>query len=451
MRSARNKRGSSARSRWLVLSVALLVSPWSKSSSLPNPLGLRYVLEQLDYRQHPDLLQAQARQLLAEAESQAVDAAYSMQVRLDARAQWVNPSPRSFDPSRQDHRLSLVVSKRLYDFGVTGELEKASQSLIQASAVDLDYARRLHQIVLTRKYFDVLLADLEYAWANEAMSMEYVTLDKARDRHALKQLDDVQLLQQEASYQQSLTQRQRAELRQRSARAALAEAMNRPGDLPAELELPRLHDLMQTLPDPEALIQQAMARAPQLRAQQQRVLAAEARLHAASSQWLPSLSADAEYVEYKRDLPSRENWRAGISLAIPLMESGIDKADVAAARARLMQQRADLHRLQSQLRQEIYQLWQSINALQAQSRALAISQQYASRALDKSRGEYELELRTDFGDAQVRVSEMRYKKAQTDYQLQIEKMQLALLIGADPTAGLFAAVPEPGDSNDQVN
>ena len=417
------------------------------TDTLPEPLTLRAVIQRLDNSEHPALLQARASQLLAQAEAQQIEARYSTQAEINARAQWINPSSLSFDPSRQDHRVSLKLSKRLYDFGVTGERERASQSLLQASALDASFAQRLHQIDVTRKYLDVLLADLRFAWANEAMSMAYVTLDKVRERHALKQVDDISLLQEEARYQQSLAARNAAQLNQRVSRAALAEAMNRPGELPAELTPPALPALLSPLPDPEELAQQALQSAPQLLAQQQRVQAAQASLQAASNQWRPSLSADADYTEYRREIPSRENWRAGVTLRIPLIESGIDKADVAVARAEWLAQSAELTLLQSQLREEVYRYWQSINQLQASSRALAAEQQYASRALDKSRGEYELERRTDFGDAQVRVSEIRYRKAKNDYQLQIEKMQLALITGQNPVDLLFAEAPAAGSKS----
>ena len=431
---------------WLAMLAATLRA---EAPAWPEPLSLDYVLQHIESSQHPDLLQARARQALAQAQAQQVEARYSTQAEINARVQWINPSELSFDPSRQDHRLSLKLSKRLYDFGVTRWLEQASQSLLQASVLDADTALRLHSIEVTRKYFDVLLADLRFAWANEAMSMDYVTLDKVRERHALNQVDEISLLEEESRYQQSLAVRQAAELKQRVSRAVLAEALNRPGELPAELLPPALPDLLAPLPDPDELAGQALSRAPQLIAQQQRVAAAEAELAAAGNRWQPSLSADADWTEYRREIPSREDWRAGVTLRIPLMESGIDKAGVARARAQLLQQRARLQALRAELREEVYARWQSISSLQASSRALAAQQHHASRALDKSRGEYELERRTDFGDAQVRVSQVRYQKAENDYRLQIEKMQLALITGRHPASVLFASAPADRSVQDE--
>ena len=417
---------------------ACLLLLWLVLPIHAQTLSLHEVIEQLQHSEHPRLLQAQAQQWRAQAQAQQIEARYSTQAEIVARAQWVNPSSQSFDPSPRDHRLSLYVSKRLYDFGVTPALEQASQATLQASELDVEFAAQQHLIEVTRKYFDVLLADLEFAWRNEAMSMAYVTLDKMRERFALQQLDEVSLLQQEAQYQQSLVQRSNAELQQRVSRAALAEALNRPGELPATLLDPQLPQLLKPLPDPQQLVQQIERHAPQLRAQQQRVQAAQSALQAALNQWQPSLSADADYTEYKRELPSRENWRAGITLNIPLIESGIDKADVALARAELQTQRATLQLLRSQIREQAYHYWQRITEWQAMSRALDSELQYASRALDKSRGEYELERRTDFGQALVRISDIRYRKAKNDFQLQIAIMQLAMLSGHPPAQTLFA-------------
>ena len=55
-----------------------------------------------------------------------------------------------------------------------------------------------------RSFFDVILADLQYARDNEAMAGAYIDADRARDRHELKRLSDVDLLQLEAAYQEAL-------------------------------------------------------------------------------------------------------------------------------------------------------------------------------------------------------------------------------------------------------
>lgn len=419
---------------WLSLGC---VQAQDKTTQLPSPLDLHSAIKQLHYGTHPDLLHARARQLITQAQADRMNARYALQAAVNLRAQWVDPSERAFDTSRNDHKASLNISKHLYDFGVTGELEDVSDSLVRASEIDRAYAMKLHTIDITRKYLDVLLADLEFSWSNEAMSMDFVSLDKVRDMYAVNQLDEIDLLEKESRYQQSLAVRRTSEAKQRVTRVQLAEALNTPGQLAAELETPTFHRLMAPVEEPDKLMQLALSQYPEIQAQMQRVAAASAQYSADSSQWMPSLSAEIELAEYGRDLPSRENWRAALNLKIPIHENGMNRAAAAEAHASLLQQRAELQRLQSQIREDVFMLWQNINMLIAKSQALAVAQRHAYRALDRSRGEYELELRTDFGDAQVRISKVRFDKATNDYALVIEKMRLALMIGEDPADILF--------------
>ena len=50
-------------------------------------------------------------------------------------------------------------------------------------------------------FFNVILADYQYRVQNEAMAVAYVTLDKAKDRHALQQISDVNYLKLQNDYE----------------------------------------------------------------------------------------------------------------------------------------------------------------------------------------------------------------------------------------------------------
>ena len=99
-------------------------------------------------------------------------------------------------------------------------------------------SRQQQYIKVMTSYLDVILADLEYTRDNEAMATAYVRMDRARDRHELGQLSEIELLKTESLYQKIRQQRATSEARQRATRSRLAIALNRPGDLPANLEPP---------------------------------------------------------------------------------------------------------------------------------------------------------------------------------------------------------------------
>ena len=60
--------------------------------------------------------------------------------------------------------------------------------------------------------------------------------DKARERHDLGEVSDVDLIALESAYRDELITRMRSANRQSEARAGLAVLLNRPDDFPAELQ-----------------------------------------------------------------------------------------------------------------------------------------------------------------------------------------------------------------------
>jgi outer membrane protein TolC len=229
-----------------------------------------------------------------------------------------------------------------------------------------------------------------------------------------------------------LTVRRNTEILQRISRAQLAEAINRPGELSSELVVPDIDLKLQPLPDPEILIQRAMEANFELRAQLKRVAATAADMEAARKKARPTLGAEIEVAEYSRKLPSREDWRAAINLKIPLYENALVKSDVADKRAIWLQHQARLYQLQSEIRRQVYAQWMALNGFITKAAELETAAQAAERALDKSRGEYELELRTDYGDTLVNTSRVRYEQAKNRFDTIIAAMQLALLTGKSP-------------------
>ena len=403
-----------------------------RESAFPDVLDLNYVLREVDVSSHHLQLMRQAERVSAESIVAETDADYATAADINLHARWIDANELSIDPSSEDHKATLNISKRLYDFGVSGNLEASNRSFMRVIAIDDDTAISMHRIEIARRFFDVLLADLASIWADEAMAMEFVTLDKLRDRFELRQIDEIAVLESESRYQAAHAERTRASLRQRVSRSRLAEILASPDALPSVLRAPELPDLLTPAADAVELIDVALANSPELKAREQEVESARQRYEAESNRWQPSLDAEIELAEYARDLPNREDWSAELRLRIPILENGMSKAGAARAWSELQQALARLEASRAQTREDVYATWENIGYLISRSRAHEIALRHAERALDKSRGEYELELRTDFGDSLVRVSRIRYESASTQYQLAIERMKLALMQGEDP-------------------
>jgi len=396
---------------------------------LPEPLTLEYALSQVD-EGAPSVFAEQATQAQVAAELDGAEAENGLDVSIEGRARWVKPPSIASDQDvTDDHKLSLYVRKPLYDFGRTASRIEAAQQAEQSQRYRFQSFRDERRITIMQAFFDVLLADKEYARDNEAMAVSYIALDRLRNRQELGQASDIAVLEQEANYQQTRYQTALSENRQRSTRSVLANLLNRPGMLPTTLERPKLDNEKRKLPEFEQLLETALQNNPGIKSLEAAVEAARQRVEAIRADKLPRLDGELEASNYSRELGSSDRWRAGVTLQVPIYSGGRVKAAVATQVAQQSKAQAALDQSRYDLRQELLQQWLAIQRLKLQREKAYSEQDYRELYLDRSRADYELEFKADLGDAMVRLSEAQLSVAQTDYQLALAWERLEALTG----------------------
>lgn len=421
---ARRRRYAGAWFGLLLAGVAQATEP----TPLPSPLTLEQALA-LAEEAHPDLDRAQARLKAAQAGLDQAESTNGVRAFIDLTPQMVLPSLRIDDELVNDSRARFQLSKRLYDFGRTASLGEAARADIAARELALLDTRQARRLDILARYLDVLLADLRYAVDNEAMAHQYVNFDKSRERHRLGQISDVDLLELEQRYQEAFIPRTRSQKRQAQSRLALAIALNRPDELPAELVLPPLPGNNREVPGHKALLEQALRKNPALVALRQEAEAARAQVAAERARRYPVLSAEGEAAYYERDFASRDDLRATLNLRIPLWQGGEDRAAIALALARLHEQEARLRRAELDLRQAVLDLVQDLESLKIERNAAKLRTSYRDLYLDRSRALYELEVKSDLGDAMTRITEAQWLAAQVEFRLALAWARLDALTG----------------------
>jgi len=399
---------------------------------LPVPLTLEFAISAGTENSHPALMASQAEERAAEAELEDAESNYTLESSVRLTAGWVQPNELAFDQTHDDHIAQLNLRKVLYDFGVTSGKVGAAENLIMASKQEYEFTRQFQVIDIAQHYFDVLLADLKYAWDNETMAMHYVSYDRLRERHALQQVSDVELLQSENTYQTARTQRNASETMQRTNRALLAVAINRPGELSIDLTRPELETASRELQELDELVAAAVRNNMEIQARRNQEAAARLDLDASQKRNRPTLDATLQLSEYSRLTPNRDDARARLNLVIPLNESGGRRSEIAVKRAEWLQASADVMQLEARLRRKVAELWQQILQLRIRQQELEVAAIRAELELDRARGEYELEIKTHLGNAMVNTSEVRYQQARNEYQRALAWMQLYLLTGKSP-------------------
>ncbi len=416
--------------RMLAALVLLVGGPaWAAElSPLPEPLSLDDALT----LSRPDLPALELALAVRDARAADLAEVESLSgVRLSAigRLRAIRPSYRAFDRSNNDSSFRIALSKRLYDFGYSDALEESARLAGDGSQWRHLGVRQKAHLAIMRSFFDVILADLQFARDNEAMAGAFIDADRARDRHELNRVSDVDLLELEALYQEALRARTESEAMQRATRSRLAIAMGRPDELVSELVQPPPPDTAAALPEYEALLAEVMQASPELKALRAAVEAAEAGVEAARLGHGPVLSGELDASVYNRMTNSTHPLGAALVLEVPLLTGGERDAAIAQARAELRSSRASLTAAEHALRQTVLDLWLGLGTLKRQLDALQVRGDFRELYLDRSRALYELEVKTDLGDAMTEISALRLDLAYAQFEWMMAQAELAALAG----------------------
>ena len=352
-----------------------------------------------------------------------------LDLRILLEPRYVEPSPLASDQTNYDYLAILRLTKPIYDFGRQGNAEDAAEANL--SAQNLRYRTQLnqHRLVLMTRFFATVLADLAFIRDNEAMSVAFVRLDRLQAKKKLGQTSDIDLLEQEQVYQRARLTYFSSQAQQQISRSQLAQALNRPNDLVAEIAEPKPLPATMKIPEYESLLEQVLARNPTLQSYRHVVSAAQSEMQAARAERRPSLEAQAQAAEYRRQLGNRNTWEVELQLSVPLWQGDRVSGRVATASAKLLEARARLREIELQLRHQTRQLVQELNLLNISRQQKQQQVDYRDLYLDLSRARYEMEVNSDLGDAMVQVSAARYDLVEVNLNIMLAWARLNALLG----------------------
>lgn len=396
--------------------------------SLPEPLTLEYALK-LAEEPHPDILLSKSEIEDAEARYLSVDSETGINASVVGRATWVEPAKTAPDKSHNDSMASLSFKKKIYDFGRTSLKLSAAEQDIKATELLYGDALNRRQIEIMERFFDVLIADLEFIRDREEVAVAFFKFRRAEGDKELGKASTLNVLEAEAKYKETRRKRAASEARQNITRQILAETLNRPGKLPTALAEPLLLQIDRELPEMEGLIKTSVSNDPVILSLKEKVEAANKRIKAARFEWGPVLSAELEASAYEREFGSRDRLRAGLVLEIPFLTGGRRASKIAAYTAELHRLEANLRRREMDVRKAVFETWQHINVLHFQIEEVNSLMKYRDLSLDQARTIYEQGLKAYLGSALVDYSVARLRLAETKYSLALAWARLDALTG----------------------
>lgn len=393
---------------------------------LPEPLTLESVMALPDSIS-PQILGAQARQARAQARYNLQETEDNFELNLIGRLGW-----REYDFQPEDnHLFGLALGKEIYDFGRNDAALEAEEKRLVAQNRLYEDEKIQFQIRLMQAYFNIILADFQYRIENEAMAVAYIAMDKARDRHELQQLSDVEYIKLQADYEKLLVKRSRASYEQRRTRTYLANLVGQPDRLADKLDFPKLNSITgRPLEDLKHYQDMALANNPYLQHLEMRLQAAQSDLEGESLEDKPVFRMDALAGYSSNYAYGREGrWRVDLTMNYPLYDGGVRSARVSEARAGVQEIQAEIQQYQQTLRDQVADLYFKLQMAEAEKKQNTVFGEYSELYLDYSRALYENESTTDLGDSMVRLSEANYQVIAQKFRQTLQWAKLDYLTG----------------------
>ncbi len=328
--------------------------PWRESSpddaSAKGPWWQRFGDAQLDALEtqaladNPTLQIAGARLAQARAQVRGASASLFPQIGLGARAQRLkisadrpltNYAASNFSTVQDDYALALNVS---YEVDLSGRIQSSiagARASAEQSAIDLENTRLLLTADLASAYFNLRGLDAELDVLNRSIALQRRALDFISQRHELGATSGLEVAQQQALLDNTLTQIDVLRRQRDPFEHAIATLTGTPAP-----QFAIAPDLRQWLPPviPLGVPSDVLERRPDVASAERAMAAANAQIGIARAAYYPSITLAPSYGVDSRafsmlfDAPS-VLWSIGVSAAQTLFDGGRIGANVDFAKA----------------------------------------------------------------------------------------------------------------------
>ncbi|QJR10813.1 Outer membrane protein OprM [Usitatibacter rugosus] len=350
---------------------------------------------------NPTLALASARWAQARASLSIASASLFPQLSLfnrDTRARGTENRPLSnynspnFSTVQNDFVLSLTTS---YELDLAGRVRRSvegAQATAERSAADFENVRLLLTADLAVAYFGLRQVDAELDVLARAIAIQRRALELVTARHDLGAASGIDVAQQQALIDNTLTQvellrRQRSQLQN-----AIATLTGTPA--PVFEMAPRSRALVAPPVFPVGVPSDILERRPDVAAAERAMAAANAQIGVARAALYPSIVIAGFYGAESRDLSTLFDapslvWSIGASLVQPIFDGGRIQGNIAFTEAGYEAELAIYRRVVLNAMQEVQDGITGLSALErahGQATAATVS---AARVLDMANTRYE--------------------------------------------------------------
>jgi hypothetical protein len=274
---------------------------------------------------------------------------------------------------------------------------------------------------------------MRYETVLERLAISAIRANRVQDNFDVQDASEVELLEKQALTQLDVVKRIEGEAAQITTRAKLAQLLNIPyEDRPDDLVKPDLtHLFKKELEEFEIWQKKIQLNNPEL-GELKRMLAnlkQQRNLEKNNNEIV--ISSNIRLGEQAYDSNKNGNWRAGLNLIMPFGQSQSQKKKTSELLAKIKQQQLFIGQRAQELNQQALALWLKLKTLKQLNNALITELDYRDLYLERARTNYEMEIKSDIGNAMSNLTDTEWKLAKNEFDFVIVSTQLQQLAGGD--------------------
>ena len=328
---------------------------------------------------------------------------------------------------------ALTLSWLLVDFGQRSANVENARQLLNAAAATQDATVQSLFLAALQSYYSAQATQAAVVSAREAERAASDSYQAANARYDVGVATPADRLQAQTALSQATLNRIRAEGDARNALGTLANALGFGAQQPLLLaELPPAPTGAMFQKEVDALIGEAQARRPDLKAAEAQLKAAEAGVDLARAQGRPTVSLSAGPSWQESAGVTTQGNMIGLTLNVPLF-SGFDTTyRVRSAAAQVDVRAAQRDRIRNQVALDVWKAYQSLNTATQSLKTTADLVASAEQSERVALGRYKAGVGTvlDLLSAQTALANARLQRIQAQLDWNVYRATLAQAMGA---------------------
>jgi NodT family efflux transporter outer membrane factor (OMF) lipoprotein len=357
-------------------------------------------LERRALAQSPTLAIASARLAQARAQLDVATAARYPQLGLASRAQRLritenrplsNYASPQFSTVQNDATVGLTAS---YELDLAGRVRRAiesAQATAERSEADLENTRLLLAADLATAYFNLREADIELDVLARSIALQRRALELAAARHDLGAASGIDVAQQQALLDATLTQVDVLAKQRGQFEHAIATLTGTPAPV---FTLAARAERLAPPTIPVGVPSDILERRPDVASAERAMAAANAQVGVATAALYPSITLAGNLGTESRELASLFNapsavWSIGASLTQPIFDAGRIRANIAFSRAGYEAEVGNYRRVVLTAMQEVEDGITGLAALERAHAQASAAVESARRVLEMANARYE--------------------------------------------------------------